>query len=75
MNEGAWDGLDSKGNPVPAGEYTISITAFDDAGEKVGVQAYSIAKVRGVTFENGYPELLVGAARVSSADVLEVLAD
>jgi len=75
VNEGVWDGMDSSGNPVPAGQYTLSISAVDDNGDKVGVQTFTVGKVKGVTFENGYPELLIGSGRVSSADVLEILAD
>ena len=42
-----WDGMDSAGKPMPAGTYTMSVTATAK-GEAVATDALTIAKVTGV---------------------------
>ena len=68
----AWDGLDDDGNPLRAGVYKLALTAEDPAGRPLSVATEVEGRVDKVTFENGYPELVVGNARVTPADVLEI---
>lgn len=67
-----WDGLDDKGNPMPPGDYTLQATASDAAGKSVDVTTLKRAKVDGVTYSNGYPELKVGPDTITLADVKEL---
>jgi len=67
-----WDGRDDSGIPVPPGEYTVQLTATNIDGASVDIRQRSTGRVAGVSFEQGYPELLVGGEKLKLADVLEV---
>ncbi|RMG17020.1 MAG: flagellar hook assembly protein FlgD [Deltaproteobacteria bacterium] len=69
-----WDGRDDGGNALPPGTYTVTVTATTKDGESVDVETVRRARVDGVSFENGYPELIVGEQRFKLSEVLEVLA-
>lgn len=71
-HELAWSGKDASGNPLPAGSYTISIAAKDAEGADVTASALTRGTVTGISFENGYAELLIGSRRVRPADILSV---
>jgi flagellar basal-body rod modification protein FlgD len=67
-----WDGRDDQGTPQPAGEYTIRITAADQAGESIDVQQRSSGVVTGVSFEDGVPELLLGTQHLKLSEIVQV---
>ncbi len=67
-----WDGNDDGGARAPAGRYTVEIAAKDAAGHPVGTSTRITGPVTGVSYENGYPELLVGEARVMLGDVISI---
>lgn len=67
-----WDGRDDAGVKLPAGEYTVQLTAADEAGKSVAIDARVHGRVTGVSFQNGYPELVVGGARIKLADVVQI---
>lgn len=67
-----WDGLDEKGNPCGPGSYKVKVTAKDESGAAIEVTQSLRGRVDGVTYENGYPELLVGSLTISLADVVEI---
>lgn len=67
-----WDGLDDDGNPVTDGDYTVSVTANDKDGNAVDTAVRQSGHVDGISFENGYPELLIGDRRVSLSDVIDI---
>ncbi len=69
-----WDGRDDDGNRLPPGDYTVKVTAAKADGEDVPVETIRRARIDGVSFENGYPELIVGDSRIKLSEVLEVLA-
>ncbi len=68
----SWDGRDDKGGEVPAGRYQVLLSAKGGAGEDVGVEMRAQGVVRGVTFEDGVPLLLIGGSRVKMSDVVEI---
>jgi flagellar basal-body rod modification protein FlgD len=77
MEEGvqtvSFDGLDDNLNPLAAGEYTFEVWARDSQGDSVAAATRDRALVTGVTFERGYPELLVADGRtVLLGQVLQV---
>jgi flagellar basal-body rod modification protein FlgD len=67
-----WPGTDTDGNPLRAGVYDVEVSASDADGNPVGASAVVAGIVTGVTFENGYPELLVGDLRVQPAQILSI---
>ena len=67
-----WPGTDKDGNTLPKGVYTVEVTATGSGGAPVDASAVVSGIVTGVTFENGYPELLVGDVRVQPAQILSI---
>jgi flagellar basal-body rod modification protein FlgD len=67
-----WSGKDTNGNPLAPGTYTVEMKAEDAEGAEVKVAALSRGVVTGLSFENGYAELLIGTLRVRPADILSV---
>ncbi|MBE9637127.1 flagellar hook assembly protein FlgD [Salipiger mangrovisoli] len=52
-----WDGLDYEGLPLPAGGYTMALTALDAEGSTIASQTYAPLKVQSMTYENGLATL------------------
>ncbi|AKU93022.1 flagellar hook assembly protein FlgD [Vulgatibacter incomptus] len=67
-----WDGLDDSGVPLPAGDYKVRIAAADEKGKSVSVEQRGRAIASGVSFANGYPELIVAGRRIKLSDVVEI---
>ncbi|HEY1098330.1 MAG TPA: flagellar hook assembly protein FlgD [Myxococcota bacterium] len=66
-----FDGMDTSGNPLPAGDYTIKVVA--KKGEAtVPASVLERGPVQGVSFVDGVAQLLVNGRKVSLPDVLEV---
>lgn len=64
-----WDGNDDKGEHLAAGTYTLSIEAKDKNGGLIPSNAQIGGIVSSVSYENGFPELVIGDARVALANV------
>jgi flagellar basal-body rod modification protein FlgD len=71
-----WDGLDARGNPVPAGDYTVTVHAnlADAAHTEVGTRLSIRGIVAAVTFENQAPELIVNGRHVKMSDIIQITA-
>jgi len=68
-----WDGKDAAGNPTPAGAYTFAVRAENAAGEDVGVTQDVTGRVTQVTFDKGYPELVLdNGVRAPISDLVSV---
>jgi flagellar basal-body rod modification protein FlgD len=70
-----FDGLDDQNNPLPAGSYSVVMNATNAAGDVAEVTTRSRARIAGITFKNGYPELLTNDSpprTIALANVLEV---
>lgn len=67
-----WDGLDSQGNVMPPGTYSISMQAVDPEGKSVNVSTETTGIVTGVDFTGTEPVLLVGQARLNISGVTSV---
>jgi flagellar basal-body rod modification protein FlgD len=68
----SWDGLDEAGNPLPAGDYVVTVAATRADGTRVDAAAAVRGTIAAVTFENGVPELLVQGRHVLLSDVVEI---
>jgi flagellar basal-body rod modification protein FlgD len=67
-----WDGRDDHGNRVAAGEYQVRVTAADAKGKDVPVVMRTSGVVTGVSFQNGYPELLINGSRIKMSEIVEI---
>lgn len=67
-----WDGLDSYGNPVEPGTYSINIDALDSNDDAIGYSSVVQGRVKGVETQNGLIYLLIGERAVSLGNVLNV---
>jgi flagellar basal-body rod modification protein FlgD len=67
-----WDGRDASGAPLPPGDYKVAIEAKGTSGGPIAATPLTRGIVTGITYENGYPELLVGDSRVLPADIISV---
>ncbi len=68
----AWDGKSSDGVDLPDGKYTVSVQGEDANGDPVSASPLSRGTVTGVSFENGYPELILGDARILPSDIISI---
>ncbi len=68
-----WDGRNDAGTQVPAGNYTVDVTAKDGSGNPVSVSQDVRGKVVGISFEKGYPEVILdNGARAPISDLIAV---
>ena len=59
-----WDGKASTGLPAPEGDYTITVTGRDSAGQGVPVKTEISGRVDNVDLSGGTPVLAIGSARI-----------
>jgi hypothetical protein len=57
---------------LPSGMYRVEVMATDANGLSIESSTNVRGVVHGVTFDRGYPELLVGNRRIQPADIIEV---
>jgi len=67
-----WDGRTDSGERAAAGRYTIEIDAKDADGHPVTASTRITGVVSSISYEHGYPELLVGEAHVLLGDVISI---
>ena len=67
-----WDGMDDHGVKVPPGTYKVKLTAGDAQDKTITFDSAGHARATGVTFEAGYPELILNGVRVKLSDVIQI---
>lgn len=67
-----WDGKNSSGSTMEAGEYYFEVTATDADGQTLDVETLIKGTVTGVRFEEGNPVILIGNLEIGTGDVVEV---
>ena len=72
--DAAWDGRDDRGVPLPPGEYGVKVVAAAADGTAIDAGTRGWGRVEAVTFEAGYPQLLVDGETISMSDVTRVAA-
>ena len=60
-----WDGRDDYGEMVGDGTYTFEVAAQDENANYISANTYISGEVTGVTYEYGYPYLMIGDRLVS----------
>ncbi|MGY8667545.1 FlgD immunoglobulin-like domain containing protein [Bradyrhizobium sp. UFLA05-109] len=72
-NSFTWDGKDSSGNQLTdGGQYTISVTATDSAGNSVLNYTTVTGTVTGIDTSTSTPSLTVNGVSVSAANIIGV---
>lgn len=68
-----FDGKDNQGQPMPAGDYTLTIgSTMDEEGNVSGLPTYIRGYVEGVTYVDGSPILIIDGNAVPFSDVYGV---
>ena len=68
-----WDGRNDAGKLVAPGTYTVKVEATDVAGEPIATTNDVRGKVVGVSFDKGYPEVILDSgARAPISDLVAV---
>lgn len=67
-----WDGIDSTGNQLPEGKYTVTIDARDADGAYVPVSTKLSGTVSAVDLSGSEPVLIVDGNRVNLSAILSV---
>jgi flagellar basal-body rod modification protein FlgD len=71
-NTFTWNGVDNRGNTLPEGNYTVTITARDADGKSISPTVSIKGIVTSVEFENGVPVISINGARVPLSQVTSV---
>lgn len=72
VHDAVWDGMTNDGKAAQSGSYTLEIETTDTNGENVASQVYGMGKITGVTFEKGYPQLVIGDQKIDANAVIEI---
>ncbi len=67
-----WDGTKESGYQLPDGNYSVKITAQDGSGNSIPVITRTSGVITGITFENGYPELIINGVNHPLGAVISV---
>lgn len=70
--EFVWDGQMNDGRRAPEGRYTMSVSAVGESGTPVASSTDVRGTVAGISYDNGYPELIVGARRVMMGNIKQI---
>lgn len=67
-----WDGLTDGKERAPAGTYQIEVVAEDKAGNPIEADMKVAGMVSGISYENGYPEVILGTTHVPLSNVTSI---
>jgi flagellar basal-body rod modification protein FlgD len=68
----SWDGKLESGERAPTGKYSLEVTAKNASGASIAANAKIAGVVTAVSYERGFPELLVGNTSVALANVTKI---
>jgi flagellar basal-body rod modification protein FlgD len=68
----SWNGITTTGSKAPDGDYTISVSARDPAGQSVSVKTEVSGRVESVDLSGDAAVLMVGSSRVPLANVRSI---
>jgi flagellar basal-body rod modification protein FlgD len=68
----SWDGKLDSGERAPTGKYSMEVTAKNSSGASIPADAKVSGVVTAVSYERGFPELLVGNTSVALANVTKI---
>ena len=68
----AWDGRGNDNMRAPEGTYTVRVAATDENQNPIDADMSVSGTVTSVSYENGYPELVLGTIRVPLSGVTSI---
>lgn len=71
----AWDGTDTSGAPLAAGDYTFSVTATDSTGESVEVTGLIRGTIDEMDFASGSATPSVDGVPIEVGDIVRLLTE
>ncbi len=70
-HEFTWLGVETDGDPVPAGTYSVKIEAIDSKDDPISTSTAVSGRVRGIETQNGVVMVLVGERAVPISTILQ----
>jgi flagellar basal-body rod modification protein FlgD len=67
-----WPGVDTSGAPVPEGDYTFAITAFDENGDPIDVEERMAGVIDQMDYSTGAPMPSIDGASFAIGDILSL---
>lgn len=71
-NDISWDGQDNNGDTVADGNYTLNITAQDNAENEVNFTSYMTGMVDSIRFENNLVLISLAGQEYYASEIIEV---
>ena len=72
LREYVWNGTDSSGALLPAGNYTFNVTASDSVGNFVPTETFAAGLVTDVIFEDGQAYAIVNGQKLAVNEISKV---
>ncbi|MCB1530679.1 MAG: flagellar hook capping family protein [Rhodospirillales bacterium] len=69
-NKFTWNGLDTNGNPVQEGTYSVTIDAIDTNDDPIATSTVVSGRVRGIESQNGVIFVLIGERAVPISSII-----
>ena len=71
-NNASWDGFDKRGNPLPAGTYSFTVKADNQAGAPIAVDTFSSGLVSDVVFGEDETYVIVNGKELPISTIKRV---
>ncbi|MBK9248577.1 MAG: flagellar hook capping protein [Ignavibacteria bacterium] len=68
----SWDGKDQNGVTVPSGQYAVSVTAKDGAGQLVDARSFAFGMITAVRFKQEGTMMVVGGIEIPMSEIEDI---
>ena len=72
LHNSVWDGKNSSGQDMPAGEYYFRISASDAEGNAVQINPIVEGKVTGIRFVDGRTYVMLGDTEIDPSNIIDI---
>ena len=72
-NKLSWDFTDNDGNNLSQGNYTVKVSAVNDAGAEITPGLFQFGTIDAVRFTDQGTKLVIGGAEYQLSDILEII--
>jgi flagellar basal-body rod modification protein FlgD len=67
-----WDGMNSEGDPMPAGEYFFKVTTTSDDGVRTDQDTFTYGKIESIRFKNEGTMLLIAGLEAPLGSITDI---